>query len=253
MAFTTGNIALYAFLCVLSAVTVIGNVISIVYFSKKLNLNGSGDVFMLSLAVADLLVGLVSMPLTIAEEVLGGSFPLGIEVCKAWLLVDYTVCSASAFSVVLISHDRYLQIVKPHEHRIVTARKRLWSLVAAWILAFLVYGPAILAWDVAPDICEARYQYQSKEYTFVMAVVEFFVPFSVMTFLYVQVYRHAIAWRRRRTLRPTSSIPASRHRRGRALPIGCRSVAEDTTKIHECDDDRKPSRKLFDRPEMNEG
>ncbi|CAH1243695.1 CHRM5 [Branchiostoma lanceolatum] len=259
MALTTGNIALYVILGVLSAVTVIGNVISIVCFSKNLNISSSGDVFMLNLAVADLLIGLVSMPLTIVQEAFGGSFPLGLEVCRAWLLVDYTVCSASAFSIVLISHDRYLQIVKPHEHRVVTARKRLAMLVTSWILAFLVYGPAIVVWDVVPDICEARYQYESKEYTFVMAVVEFFVPFSVMTFLYVQVYRHAIAWRRRRTLRrPAPSVAASPERtqairkfNRRALPNCCRSVADETTTFHQYADDHK-RRRPPNHPEMSE-
>ncbi|XP_078600221.1 histamine H3 receptor-like [Branchiostoma floridae x Branchiostoma japonicum] len=203
-----GTIVLNTFFGCISAVTIVGNLLAIAVFVKDGKLRSTGDVYILNLAVADLTVGVISMPFTIAENVIG-YWPLSQTFCKAWLLVDFTACSESVLSMVLISFDRYLQIVKPHKHRAKTFRMKVVLLAITWILAFLMYGPAIILWDVLTGVspikvnrCEADFPLRSAAYTFAMSFTEFVVPFGLLSYLYAQVYWHAIRWFRRR---PSSS------------------------------------------------
>ncbi|XP_066302324.1 histamine H3 receptor-like [Branchiostoma lanceolatum] len=199
-----GTIVLNTFFSCISAVTIAGNVLAIAVFAKDGKLRCTGDVYILNLAVADLMVGAISMPFTIAENIVG-YWPLSQTLCKAWLLVDFTACSESVLSMVLISFDRYLQIVKPHKHRAKTFRMKLVLIACTWILAFLMYGPAIILWDVLAGVspikmnrCEADFPLRSAAYTFTMSFLEFVVPLALLSFLYSKVYCHAIRWFRRR-------------------------------------------------------
>ena len=44
--------------------------------------------------------------------VLTGEWRLGRGLCKLWLVVDYTLCTASVFNIVLISFDRFLSVTR---------------------------------------------------------------------------------------------------------------------------------------------
>lgn len=43
---------------------------------------------------------------------LTGRWMLGKGLCKVWLVVDYLLCSASVFNIVLISYDRFLSVTR---------------------------------------------------------------------------------------------------------------------------------------------
>ncbi|KAJ0058693.1 hypothetical protein NL108_000417, partial [Boleophthalmus pectinirostris] len=43
---------------------------------------------------------------------LTGRWTLGRGLCKLWLVMDYLLCSASAFNIVLISYDRFLSVTR---------------------------------------------------------------------------------------------------------------------------------------------
>lgn len=55
---------------------------------------------------------------------LTGRWMLGKGLCKVWLVMDYLLCSASVFNIVLISYDRFLSVTRavsgprePESHR----------------------------------------------------------------------------------------------------------------------------------------
>lgn len=55
--------------------------------------------------------GVFCMPLYIPYS-LTGKWHLGRGICKLWLVMDYLLCTASVFNIVLISHDRFLSVTK---------------------------------------------------------------------------------------------------------------------------------------------
>lgn len=55
--------------------------------------------------------GVFCMPLYIPYS-LTGKWHLGRGICKLWLVMDYLLCAASVFNIVLISYDRFLSVTK---------------------------------------------------------------------------------------------------------------------------------------------
>lgn len=56
-------------------------------------------------------VGAFCIPVYI-PYILTGRWTLGRKMCKLWLVIDYLLCSASVFNIVLISYDRFLSVTK---------------------------------------------------------------------------------------------------------------------------------------------
>ncbi|XP_027743376.1 histamine H3 receptor-like [Empidonax traillii] len=147
--FSLGVLVLLAVLMVLLClVTILGNVLVILAFIVDRSLRHQSNYFFLNLAVSDLAVGVFCIPLYIPYS-LTGKWHLGRGVCKLWLVMDYLLCTASVFNIVLISYDRFLSVTRAVSYR---ARQGITSnpaikMVAIWILAFLLYCPAILLWE----------------------------------------------------------------------------------------------------------
>ncbi|KAG7214818.1 hypothetical protein INR49_010710 [Caranx melampygus] len=75
----------------------------------------------------------------------------GRGLCKLWLVMDYLLCSASVFSIVLISYDRFLSVTRAVSYRARQSmtHQAIIKMIAVWVLAFVLYGPAIIFWELA--------------------------------------------------------------------------------------------------------
>ncbi|PRD27425.1 UNVERIFIED_CONTAM: Histamine H1 receptor [Trichonephila clavipes] len=118
--------------------------------------------FIMSLAVADLTVGLVVMPISSAY-VLTGRWRFGLVVCQFWLSADYSASTASILNLLVLSLDRYWSISKPLEYLRRRSKKRALVVITfVWIGSFLWIVP-IIGWHrffsdgirrQPPDVCE---------------------------------------------------------------------------------------------------
>lgn len=100
----------------LSLITVIGNCMVMISFKIDKQLQTISNYFLFSLAVADFMIGLVSMPLFTVYTVLG-YWPLGPHICDSWLALDYLVSNASVLNLLIISFDRYFSVISPLTYR----------------------------------------------------------------------------------------------------------------------------------------
>uniref|UniRef100_A0A8C6P5I3 G-protein coupled receptors family 1 profile domain-containing protein n=1 Tax=Nothobranchius furzeri TaxID=105023 RepID=A0A8C6P5I3_NOTFU len=176
-------------------VVVAGNALVIMAFIVDKTLRNQSNYFFLNLAISDFLVGAFCIPVYIPYN-LTGRWMLGKGLCKVWLVMDYLLCSASVFNIVLISYDRFLSVtraVKYRAQRNIT-RQAVLKMVAVWVLAFLLYGPAIIFWEaiVGQSIVPAHECYAEFYFTWYFllsaSTFEFFTPFVSVAFFNLSIY-----------------------------------------------------------------
>ena len=87
---------------------VIGNLLVCISVFKFRNLRIVANYFIVSLAVADLAVCSVVMPLGLYQEVVGGLWYLGPIICDVWVTMDVLTCTSSIWNLCLISVEPLL-------------------------------------------------------------------------------------------------------------------------------------------------
>jgi len=72
----------------LSLITIFGNLLVFYAIRTEKRLRTVSNLFILSLAFADLIVGFIVMPLS-TVHILVGQWPFSIALCQTWLSIDY--------------------------------------------------------------------------------------------------------------------------------------------------------------------
>ncbi|KAA8589825.1 histamine H3 receptor [Etheostoma spectabile] len=179
----------------LVVVVVAGNALVIMAFIVDKSLRTQSNYFFLNLAISDFLVGAFCIPVYIPYN-LTGRWMLGKGLCKLWLVMDYLLCTASVFNIVLISYDRFLSVTRAVKYRAQRnmTRQAVLKMVAVWVLAFLLYGPAIIFWEtiVGESVVPGHECYAEFYFTWYFllsaSTFEFFTPFVSVAFFNLSIY-----------------------------------------------------------------
>lgn len=98
--------------------------------------------YLFSLAVSDLLVLLVGLPLELYEMQHNYPFQLDASACHFRILLFETVCLASVLNVTALSVERYVAVVRPLQAKSVMTRAHVRRMLGAiWVLAILFSLP----------------------------------------------------------------------------------------------------------------
>ncbi|XP_029306404.1 muscarinic acetylcholine receptor M3 [Cottoperca gobio] len=179
----------------LSLVTVIGNILVVVSFKVNRQLKTVNNYFLLSLAVADLIIGVISMNLYTAYLVMG-YWAMGKWACDMWLAIDYVASNASVMNLLVISFDRYFSITRPLTYRAKRTTKRAGIMIGlAWFVSLVLWAPAIILWQffegkrtVPSEECYIQFLTEPT-ITFCTAIAAFYLPVTIMSVLYWRIYQ----------------------------------------------------------------
>ncbi|XP_040913652.1 trace amine-associated receptor 13c-like [Toxotes jaculatrix] len=186
--------------CLLSSsitlLTVVLNLLVIISISHFRQLHTTTNLLLLSLAVADFLVGLLQMPVLFLHY--QGCWTLGDITCVVNNFLDFLVISVSVGNMVLISVDRYIAICDPMFYSTKVTLKTVqlcvylcWIFSAVhstWILRDIIkqpsrynscYGECVVIINFAEDVVDL--------------VVNFLGPIVVIILLYLRVFVVAVS------------------------------------------------------------
>ncbi|XP_029969025.1 dopamine receptor D4 related sequence [Salarias fasciatus] len=184
-------------------VIILGNVLVCLSVLTERSLKTATNYFIISLAVADLLLAVLVLPLFVYSEFLGGIWTLSTYVCDALMTMDVMLCTASILNLCAISVDRYIAVVVPLKYnRNQFSVRQLALITATWVLSLGVASPVIFGLNRVPDRDPSVCKLEDDRFVVYSSVCSFFVPCPVMLFLYYWMFRGLRRWSGRSRSRP---------------------------------------------------
>uniref|UniRef100_T1JG62 G-protein coupled receptors family 1 profile domain-containing protein n=1 Tax=Strigamia maritima TaxID=126957 RepID=T1JG62_STRMM len=192
------DVAVGVLLSLVALVAVVGNVLVCVAICTERTLRRLGNLFLMSLAIADLFIACLVMSFAVANDVMG-YWVFGPEFCDTWMAFDVMCCTASILHLCAVSLDRYIAIKDPLKYSRCMTRRVVVSLIASiWIVSALMsFVPIELHLHQAPNLTPLLDSMPTcaldlaPPYAVVSSCISFFGPCLVMIGLYIQLYRYA--------------------------------------------------------------
>uniref|UniRef100_A0A8D0KHA6 5-hydroxytryptamine receptor 1B n=1 Tax=Salvator merianae TaxID=96440 RepID=A0A8D0KHA6_SALMN len=186
------KIVLAVVLSLITLATVLSNafVIATVYQSRKLHT--PANYLIASLAVTDLLVSILVMPISTMYTVTG-KWTLGQVVCDMWLSSDITCCTASILHLCVIALDRYWAITDAVEYSTKRTPKRAAAMIAlVWVFSISISLPPFF-WrqSKAGEVADCVVNTDHILYTVYSTVGAFYLPTLLLIILYGRIYVEA--------------------------------------------------------------
>ena len=181
------------FLIVVCVGAISGNVLLFVVVSKSHRLRTKSNFFILNLAVADLLVAVINMPVTIVT-VVTQEWILGEVVCQVSGFFTLLTFVASCMALTMISVNRYHAIVHWNiYHDLFLQWKCRMYVVIVWAITIGLSIPPFFGWasfdfDKGQSYCFVEWT-ESESYTIFMIATCLLGPLFVMTYCYVRIIR----------------------------------------------------------------
>uniref|UniRef100_A0A914W5X2 G-protein coupled receptors family 1 profile domain-containing protein n=1 Tax=Plectus sambesii TaxID=2011161 RepID=A0A914W5X2_9BILA len=137
-----GHVFIALVLVVMIITTVFGNILVVLSVFVYKRMRTFTNILLTSLATADLLVGLVVMPLSLLDLLHQHDWPFGKFLCGIWATSDVLLCTASILNLCVISLDRYMAITSPLKYPRTRSRAMAAGLLGAvWLLSLVICSP----------------------------------------------------------------------------------------------------------------
>ncbi|XP_073673204.1 trace amine-associated receptor 13c-like [Garra rufa] len=188
---------LYLLLVSVMTVTILGNLVVIISIAHFKQLQTPTNILVMSLALADLLLGLLLMPFSIINSV-EGCWYYGDALCLLHSTFDLFLTSVSIFHLIFIAIDRHQAVCYPLQYPTRITIPIAWVMVmTSWSTAALysyglVYSKANV--EGLDEYIESIYCMGSCSLTFnalwsvLDTLLTFFLPCSVMIGLYARIF-----------------------------------------------------------------
>lgn len=211
------RVILYMFFGVMVIMTVCGNLlvtVSIIYFKQ---LHTPTNYLIVSLAVSDLLLGLMVM-LPSMIQLIETCWYFGDIFCKVFMSSDVMLCTASILNLSFISVDRYYAVIHPLRYRRkITVNVVLLMIFISWSVSGAVgYGMVFFELNILgiEDFyynfvaCEGKcILFQSGLSSTVSSVLSFYIPGIIMISVYLKIF--LVARKQFRSIQNTSCMTST--------------------------------------------
>ncbi|XP_068614086.1 5-hydroxytryptamine receptor 1A-alpha-like [Brachionichthys hirsutus] len=190
--------------------SIFGNACVVAAIALERSLQNVANYLIGSLAVTDLMVSVLVLPMAALYQVLN-KWTLGQEICDLFISLDVLCCTSSILHLCAIALDRYWAITDPIDYvNKRTPRRAAILICVTWLIGFSVSIPPMLGWRSAedrakPDACIIS---QDPGYTIYSTFGAFYIPLILMLVLYGRIFR-AARFRIRKTVKKTETAKVS--------------------------------------------
>ncbi|XP_016409942.1 alpha-2B adrenergic receptor-like [Sinocyclocheilus rhinocerous] len=175
--------------------TIFGNILVIIAVLTCRSLRGPQNLFLVSLAAADILVATLIIPFSLANELMGYWYFESFW-CKIILALDVHFCTSSIIHLCAISLDRYLSISRPVQYATQrTPRKIKGAILVVWLISAVISFPPLVSMNKTPlakdgggPQCKLN---EDIWYILYSSIGSFFAPCLIMILVYVRIYQIA--------------------------------------------------------------
>ncbi|XP_076367319.1 putative G-protein coupled receptor No18 [Tachypleus tridentatus] len=191
--------------------TLFGNILVILSIFTYRPLRSVQNMFLVSLASADIAVAILVMPLNVAYSIIG-RWLFGLWMCEMWLTFDVLCCTASILNLCAIALDRYWAIHDPINY----AQKRtltrvLFMIFLVWSISALISIPPLIGWNDWPqnftDTTPCKLT-EEQGYVIYSSSGSFLIPLLIMTIVYLKIFQ-ATKRRLRKRAKQTPKLAVS--------------------------------------------
>lgn len=198
-------------------VAIIGNTLVCVATGLNPNLRkATTSLFIVSLAVSDLLTATLSIPFDVYTLRTNGLWFQGEVACIIWTSSYLLTVPASNLTLLFLSIDRYLTLRKPlsqfRQGKFMTRQRVIVCITILWCYSLVFAILPVTGWEIwrlLPKyvIGEICYFNGSRLYNIMVSVLHFVLPALAMCCIYLKIYREIR--RHTRTVHPADSAAPS--------------------------------------------
>ena len=189
---TTSSWIFAAVASIISPTAVLLNALVIIAVKQRKELQRASNILLSSMAVTDLLVGSLCVPLSavvgllVPYQIVTDHYICKLDSVAIWFMITLAICSI--FHLTMIAWERYVAIRKWIDYRVIVTRSRLKKLaIIAWVSAIVTVSPAHFTMALTGML---------RENEMVLALDIFFIILSVLVmstlgliiYFYVMVY-----------------------------------------------------------------
>ncbi|KAM9859532.1 neuromedin-U receptor 2 [Aulostomus maculatus] len=177
-----------------------GNLLTCAVIAKHKKMRNPTNLYLLSLAMSDLLVLLFGMPLEIYDLWQNYPFPFGEGGCYFKTFLFETVCFASILNVTALSVERYIAVVHPLKTRYLSTKQHAKQVIAVvWVVSMICaipntslhgifYLPERIEESAICTVLKPLWIYNLVVH--ITTVCFYFVPMMVISVLYLLMGLH---------------------------------------------------------------
>ncbi|XP_046391197.1 adenosine receptor A2a [Ischnura elegans] len=178
----------YATCEVLVAIAAVaGNGLVLAAFRRERRLRRRTNYYIVSLAAADLLVGLLGIPVAVLASV---GLPSGLYACLLAVCLLVVLCTISIFCLVAVSVDRYWAILHPMAYsRNVRTKTAVSIICVCWVAGTFVGFLPLLGWNAGPQQRCRFTEVMDYNYLVFLYFATIIVPALILAAFYAHIYR----------------------------------------------------------------
>ena len=181
------------FLAIVNTMAISGNISVCYAVYRNQRLRSLANMFVVALAVSDILISVYCMPLSVAA-LIQGRWIFGTSVCRLQGFAMFTFSLASLNTMGVIAVSRYFCVVKPTRYIVLFRRQRIVMYTSVvWCVALIGSVPPLIfqtgGYTFQPGKAMCMYPFQTNiAYTVFIECVFVAAPFTFITFCYAKVF-----------------------------------------------------------------